>query len=233
MNKISKNQKGFTLVEALLIILILVVIGGVGYMVYHNDHKAKTASVSTTAATKPKASTPAKPTTESNLYAGWQTYSGHGFTVKYPPNWIYQDQDSNNTQGLANDLANVTFSNHSIVTGEDAAPYPLIGVSVFSNGYIYDSDSPAVSANTNLTTFVRSMNGLIPSQAFSQVQQQTKTISDTQAIKFVGGDFDTPWTMKVGSNIYQFAMNNGATNPVNNTTLQGYFDNFLASFQLN
>jgi len=50
MNKTPKNQKGFTTVEGLLITLILVVIGGVGYMVYHNDHKTKAASLSTTAA---------------------------------------------------------------------------------------------------------------------------------------------------------------------------------------
>jgi hypothetical protein len=76
------------------------------------------------------------------------------------------------------------------------------------------------------------MNGLIPSQAFSQVQQQTKTIAGTQAIKYVGDNFNTPWTIKIGSNIYQFTLTNGVTNPINSTTLQGYFDNFLASFQL-
>jgi Tfp pilus assembly protein PilV len=50
MNKTLKNQKGFTLIEALLIILILVVIGGIGYMVYHNDHKTKAVTTSNTAA---------------------------------------------------------------------------------------------------------------------------------------------------------------------------------------
>jgi prepilin-type N-terminal cleavage/methylation domain-containing protein len=54
MNRISKNQKGFTAVEVLLVILILVVIGAVGYMVYHNDHhKNVTANVKATSATKP------------------------------------------------------------------------------------------------------------------------------------------------------------------------------------
>lgn len=55
MNKISKNQKGFTLVETLLVILILVVIGGVSYIVYHNDHKTVT-TVSTTVSKTSKSS---------------------------------------------------------------------------------------------------------------------------------------------------------------------------------
>src|ERR1017187_5703637 len=45
MNKIFKNQKGFTAVEGLLIVLTLVVIGAVGYMVYHNDHKTNNSSI--------------------------------------------------------------------------------------------------------------------------------------------------------------------------------------------
>lgn len=74
MNKLSKNQKGYTVVEGLLIILILVVIGGVGYMVYHNDHKTKAAPASTT---------------KSGPAITWQTYSNQqaGFTYQYPSNW--------------------------------------------------------------------------------------------------------------------------------------------------
>jgi hypothetical protein len=49
MNNILKNKEGFTTVEALLIVLILIVIGAVGYMVYHNDHKTNIASSTTSA----------------------------------------------------------------------------------------------------------------------------------------------------------------------------------------
>jgi hypothetical protein len=57
VGKLQNNQKGFTAVEGLLIVLIIVVIGAVGYMVYHNDHKTKTVSVSTTASNKPATTT--------------------------------------------------------------------------------------------------------------------------------------------------------------------------------
>lgn len=77
MNKIFKSQKGFTLVEGLLIVLILLVVGGIGYMVYHNDHKSSVA-VSTTV-TKP-VSTPAKTTTSTQKYV---TITAWGVRVPY------------------------------------------------------------------------------------------------------------------------------------------------------
>jgi hypothetical protein len=55
MNK--KNEFGFSAVEVLLVILILVVIGGIGYMVYHNDHKTKTVVTSAKASSQKAPST--------------------------------------------------------------------------------------------------------------------------------------------------------------------------------
>jgi hypothetical protein len=83
MKKIPKNQKGFTAVEGLLIILILVVIGGVGYMVYHNNHKTKTVAASTTAAKTKTSSTK----TATNPYSGWKTYTGSQVSFQYPSSW--------------------------------------------------------------------------------------------------------------------------------------------------
>jgi hypothetical protein len=87
MNKISKNQKGFTAVEGLLIILTLAVIGFGGYYVYHTNHKAKTASLSTTGA-KTSASGSTK-STGANPYAGWNSYTDVSklFSVMYPSGW--------------------------------------------------------------------------------------------------------------------------------------------------
>jgi Tfp pilus assembly protein PilE len=89
MNKISKNQEGFTMVEALLIILILVVIGGVGYMVYHNQ-KNNTASKTTTNSSSSKL---AKTT---NPYTGWQQLcsTSGGLCMKYPNSWKLNGSDS-------------------------------------------------------------------------------------------------------------------------------------------
>ncbi len=39
MNKINKNQKGFGTVESILVVIIVVLIGAVGFLVYKNHHK--------------------------------------------------------------------------------------------------------------------------------------------------------------------------------------------------
>jgi len=92
INNVDKNQKGFTAVEGLLIILILAVVGFGGYYVYHTNHKTK-AAVSTTAAKESTASsnksTVAKTT---NPYAGWKTFCSTmgGLCLKYPTNWTFK-----------------------------------------------------------------------------------------------------------------------------------------------
>jgi Tfp pilus assembly protein PilE len=93
MNKIVKNEKGFTAVEGLLIVLILVVITAVGYMVYHYNHDTKTAAVSTTAAKTSKSSS-TKLT--ANPYAGWKTYElkYEKISFEYPSNWTPTDTSS-------------------------------------------------------------------------------------------------------------------------------------------
>ena len=48
MNKISKNKKGFTAVELVLVVVVVALIGVVGWLVYKHDHKSSTASVTNT-----------------------------------------------------------------------------------------------------------------------------------------------------------------------------------------
>lgn len=57
MNRLSKNEKGFGVVEAILILIILILIGVIGYMVYKNHHKTTAATTTATSATKPSKTT--------------------------------------------------------------------------------------------------------------------------------------------------------------------------------
>jgi hypothetical protein len=74
----NKDQKGFTVVEGLLIVLTLAVIGFGGYYVWHTQHKPKTTTPTTAAST----TTPTK--TSSNPTAGWRTYSDGTISFQYP-----------------------------------------------------------------------------------------------------------------------------------------------------
>jgi Tfp pilus assembly major pilin PilA len=95
MNKKFKNQMGFTAVGGLLVILILAIIGAVGYMVYHNSNKTKSSSSSTTA-TQTSTATSTKIT--ANSYAGWKTFilPVEKLSFKYPSSWDIEPKNTIN-----------------------------------------------------------------------------------------------------------------------------------------
>jgi len=83
MNNLKKNQRGFSTVELVLAIVILVSVGIVGWLVYKNHHKTPSANSTTT--TKATITTSTKPV---GSYAGWQTYQMpfEKLIFKYPSN---------------------------------------------------------------------------------------------------------------------------------------------------
>jgi uncharacterized protein (UPF0333 family) len=89
MGKISNNtnnNKGFTLVEVLLLIVVLILVGGLGYLGYKQVNKKSTASTSSTNAKTAK-------TAAVDPYAGWNTgtLKYEKLSFKYPSNWTLAD----------------------------------------------------------------------------------------------------------------------------------------------
>src|ERR1700722_1729362 len=97
MKQLKKNEHGFSAVELVLVIIIIVLIGGVSWIVYKNHHKTNLSnnlSTSTKLTTAPK-----RPTTTTIPYAGWKTYTlkQEKITFRYPSTWQLKDKsDSNN-----------------------------------------------------------------------------------------------------------------------------------------
>ena len=86
----KKNQKGFSAIEGLLILLIVGIIGFAGWHVWQNRSVDSSQSP---AHTTPSASNTPKP----DIYAGWNTYKSptEGFSVKYPADWTIITGTSN------------------------------------------------------------------------------------------------------------------------------------------
>ncbi len=85
MHKLKKNQSGFGGAELLLIIVIVALLGVVGWLVYKDNHKTTPIATSkTTSATDPT--------------SGWGTFTSSlgGFSFKYPTTgWLFEGAGSN------------------------------------------------------------------------------------------------------------------------------------------
>jgi hypothetical protein len=82
MESKMKSQRGFTIVEGLLVVIALTLIGGVGFYIYHTnqDKKDNSAQTPTQSANK---------VIEKDPTEGWKTYKDGGglFEFKYPGSW--------------------------------------------------------------------------------------------------------------------------------------------------
>ena len=117
--KISKNEKGFSVFEGLLIILVVAVIGFGGYYVWHTQHKAKpTAAITTTSSTKPTTSTKTTTSTPTQKYI---TISAWGVRVPYSGSDTLSASDQTCTENgdAAGDTVNLGCSVD--ITSQDLA----------------------------------------------------------------------------------------------------------------
>ena len=107
MGKLQNNETGFGAVEVVLLVVIVALIGVVGWLVYKDQHKNATVSTINTSTNKPAA--PTKTTTATSTQqtrsaptstcpsltnatqvpSGWQTYtsSKYSYSISYPSTW--------------------------------------------------------------------------------------------------------------------------------------------------
>jgi prepilin-type N-terminal cleavage/methylation domain-containing protein len=111
----QQNQKGFSAIELLLVMLIVAVLGFTGYYVYHNQHTAKAVVVKTTSTSSPAAASgtsTAKPASYFTTYAYLSssqldasdpacavTNGGYGGVItRYASTDMVQDEDGSTNQ---------------------------------------------------------------------------------------------------------------------------------------
>lgn len=87
MGKLKHNQSGFGAVELILVAVIVILLGVVGWMVYQNQNKKDTKAASTNSKTVVAAKTSTK---TADPYDGWvaaKTVDGT-IAIKIPANWL-------------------------------------------------------------------------------------------------------------------------------------------------
>lgn len=89
----EERQRGFSIVEAVLIVVALAIIGTVGWFVYQHDRTKVTNVAANTnqSINQQKSATTTQP--PSDPYAGWKTFTDNasagtsGISIKYPSDW--------------------------------------------------------------------------------------------------------------------------------------------------
>lgn len=90
MKKLKQNEKGFSAVELILVFVVIVLMGVVGWMVYKNHHKQ---AVKVITVTKTVVAPYKSISTTVNPYSGWKTYNlaTLGISFQYPSSWVVSE----------------------------------------------------------------------------------------------------------------------------------------------
>ena len=134
MRKSRNNEFGFSVIEVVLVFVIVVLVGVVGWTVYKHNHKTTKANTATTSTIKQAAPTTVSPSTQStNPYTGWKTYNSilnSGLSFMYPPTWDFtpytQAPTPNNFGGVEND----SFV-YSVAPTTSQGQYAAVSTNVF------------------------------------------------------------------------------------------------------
>lgn len=136
MGKLKNNQSGFGAVEGILVLVIVVLIGVVGYMVYHNHKTKTTPAVSKTVA---KSTTSAKKTPATNQASSTQYLTVKEFGIKIP---------------LTSSTSDLGYIYNS--SGYNNLPYITLGSKTLAQEAMKDDPANCTQARLNET------NGLYP-----------------------------------------------------------------------
>ncbi len=142
MNK----QKGFTLVEGLLIILMFSVIGFAGYDVWNNqqDDEAKQTETVQEKELETTEENEQAPENVSNTLEGWKIYNDaeNGISFAHPSDWVITDNKP------VTDLVSLTLTSSDFVELEGAYGGTVQGIRVYVT--VTDLNSEYISNNEQI-----------------------------------------------------------------------------------
>lgn len=167
----KKNQEGFGAVEGLLVVIIVVLLGLVGWLAWHKNSGASNSSSKSGSGTSSAATTQstAEPT------AGWIVYSSAKgkFSLKYPSTWV----TASNPEFCSGDIILLGPNSSSVgKCGSDSFGEIFITSSDGDNRATYDLSSSLYVDITSKDVSVEGVSG----------QRQTGTSKDTSGSVGIG-----------------------------------------------
>lgn len=152
----KNNQKGFTLIEGLLMLLVVSVIGFGGYYVWQNQQDENN---SDTILTQEQTSKAVSQPSNSDPYKGWKTYALHyeKLSFKYPSGWTVSKQDENGRDSVSiKSPGNFTVMIQNGVQAAGDRTYVGNWSTKFDNSLAYlsfVSGGTRLSPNTKVTSY--------------------------------------------------------------------------------
>ncbi len=145
----NNNQRGFGALGAIIIVVVIALVGGIGWRVYNHNKAVKPVAV--TVAKKTKTTTPTKKTA-TNPTTNWTAFSSTtgGFSFKYPVGWVINDCGEG-TVLLGTSSANAGHCQ------SDATPLISLSSSSGDNRANYQLDPTSF---TDITTTAATVNGV-------------------------------------------------------------------------
>lgn len=111
----NKNQLGFNVVEGVIIVLVIAIVGFIGWRLYsqpsNKTNDATSISQNTSQTPKPTISSPSSGTAAPiNPYIGWKAYCSTmgGLCLQYPTDWQEKDTISQTSETTYTDIATIT-----------------------------------------------------------------------------------------------------------------------------
>lgn len=124
------NQKGFSIVEGILILVIIALIGGIGYYVYSKRDTKPTTNVSQSTTQETTTATPV----EADKTADWLVYSvDGGYSIKLADGWILMKKQGNDGSFVGTPNSNLVYTPgiKAVITDYVQQSSPVIGYGLY------------------------------------------------------------------------------------------------------
>jgi len=197
-----RNDDGFSTVEVVSVLLVIIIIGTVGYYVFnHSKQKTSPSDASSSSVKTSAAPSGVTLTATANSYNGWNTYddSAKLFTILYPQNWTIQTEASigNNLESSTPILRPSNLNPAELSSGAGLYINPVTGsLNAEFQATVYGSGANYNPTDLTINGFPALYHQIVQTTADTGTTSDTK---DYYAVANKGVTVLFSWTEQQGS----------------------------------